>query len=563
MAERRPAPRAGGALSVAVAAAAMAAFVAVEPSCLDARGGAGDGSAEGRCASCHGAAERGGDFLQRSAPPRDLLGATDPAFAGVGAHQIHLQASETHGAVACAECHLVPETVGAPGHADDPRPAEITFGSVARTGDRQPSYDATAQRCADSWCHRSADAVWTAPRTSELACGSCHALPPPLPHPPSQRCADCHAEVIDAERRFVRPELHVDGKVQAPSTGCTGCHGSGDDPAPPADTSGNTAVSAIGVGAHQAHLEGGAASRPLACNECHLVPDAVDAPGHIDAAPAEVVLAGVATTGGLTPVWDASLASCSDSWCHGPSAPSGASSPPWTEPGPLPCGGCHGTPPPAPHPQITDCSRCHGEVVAGDDLTIGDRLRHVDGVIDVAFAEGCTACHGGENPAPPLDLSGMTETSEPGVGAHQIHLAGTPRSRAVPCGECHLVPEETFAPGHLDSLLPAEVVFSGAAVAFGAAPVYSGGSCQGSACHGAQLPDGHASGGTLTEPSWTVVDGTQAACGTCHALPPPAPHPKAEFNPVCSACHENIAPDNATFVAPALHVDGVVTFDVP
>jgi hypothetical protein len=32
---------------------------------------------------------------------------------------------------------------------------------------------------------------------------------------------------------------------------------------------------------------------------------------------------------------------------------------------------------------------------------------------------------------------------------------------------------------------------------------------------------------------------------------------------VCSACHENIAPDNQTFIRPELHVDGVVTYDVP
>jgi hypothetical protein len=45
-------------------------------------------------------------------------------------------------------------------------------------------------------------------------------------------------------------------------------------------------------------------------------------------------------------------------------------------------------------------------------------------------------------------------------------------------------------------------------------------------------------------------------------LPPPPPHPYAALNPVCSACHENIAPDNTTFERPELHVDGVVTFGV-
>jgi predicted CxxxxCH...CXXCH cytochrome family protein len=106
-------------------------------------------------------------------------------------------------------------------------------------------------------------------------------------------------------------------------------------------------------------------------------------------------------------------------------------------------------------------------------------------------------------------------------------------------------------------------MFSGAAIAFGATPAYANGSCSATPCHGAVFPDAHASGGTHTAPAWTIVDGSEAGCGACHALPPPGPHPKGELNPVCSACHENIAPDNASFVRPELHVDGVVTFELP
>jgi hypothetical protein len=46
-------------------------------------------------------------------------------------------------------------------------------------------------------------------------------------------------------------------------------------------------------------------------------------------------------------------------------------------------------------------------------------------------------------------------------------------------------------------------------------------------------------------------------------LPPPAPHPRGDLNPTCSACHENIDPDNLTFNRPDLHVDGIVTFTLP
>jgi predicted CxxxxCH...CXXCH cytochrome family protein len=115
----------------------------------------------------------------------------------------------------------------------------------------------------------------------------------------------------------------------------------------------------------------------------------------------------------------------------------------------------------------------------------------------------------------------------------------------------------------VDSSRPAEVVFSGAASANGATPTYSGGTCVSTPCHGAVFPRGHASGGTNTSPTWTRVDGTEAGCGACHGLPPPAPHPLGDLNPVCSACHENIAPDNTTFLRPDLHVNGTVTFEVP
>jgi hypothetical protein len=35
------------------------------------------------------------------------------------------------------------------------------------------------------------------------------------------------------------------------------------------------------------------------------------------------------------------------------------------------------------------------------------------------------------------------------------------------------------------------------------------------------------------------------------------------LNPICNACHEDIAPDNKTFLHPELHGDGIVTFTVP
>jgi predicted CxxxxCH...CXXCH cytochrome family protein len=559
-----PSPRSVLPALAASAGLLLSALSAVlQPGCLERRDSEENATGEARCASCHGDPDRPGDFLARAAPPIDLLGARDTSYPGVGAHAIHLSGSETHAAIACRECHVVPERTDSPGHAEDERPAEVVFGPLASRGDRQPRYDVVSRRCSDSYCHREAEAVWTDPRDSDRACGSCHGLPPPAPHPQSEQCSVCHSPVVDSERRIAQPALHVDGTVQVEPGACTGCHGSGEDSAPPRDTLGNLAVSAIGVGAHQAHLRGGSFSRRLSCTECHSVPDRADAPGHADALPAEVSLIGIAATGSRAPRWDRTRGLCSETYCHSPSAGAASDSPSWTQLGSLGCTGCHGAPPPAPHPQIAECSRCHAATVANDDVTIIDRDRHVNGVVDVDFDRGCTSCHGGTNPAPPRDLTGGVGTALPGVGAHQAHVAGTLRSRPVPCIECHRVPVEVLDPGHVDSSPPAELVFSGAAVAFGATPVYEEGACRRTACHGGVFPDNHASGGSNVAPSWTIVDGTQAACGSCHALPPPAPHPRADLNPVCSACHENIAPDNTTFTRPELHVDGNVTFVVP
>jgi len=212
---------------------------------------------------------------------------------------------------------------------------------------------------------------------------------------------------------------------------------------------------------------------------------------------------------------------------------------------------------------MAECSRCHGAVVGADNRTIADPMRHVDGQVDVAVTETCTGCHGSGNAAPPVDTSGRTTTTVSGIGAHQTHVLGTSSSRPVACNECHVVPSLVLDQGHVDSLRPAEVSLTRTARAFGGAPEYVAGTCRDTSCHGAVFPDGNDSGGSKKTPTWTRVGSGEAACGSCHALPPPAPHPYASLNPVCNKCHEDIAPDNVTFVRPDLHVDGVVTFAVP
>jgi predicted CxxxxCH...CXXCH cytochrome family protein len=559
MAERRfMAPRAW--LAVALVAVGLVTTPLAFVSCLSRRSEP-RGAAGNDCAACHGDPSRSEDALLRSAPPRDLSGGTDPSYPGVGAHSIHLRAGATHAAFACTECHVVPERVDSDGHADDAAPAELVFGPLATQGGREPVYDSVARRCDNSYCHGPAAAVWTEPRSSSDACGSCHGLPPAAPHPQSTLCSTCHGEVIDERGELTAPSLHVDGKVQLRATSCTQCHGNGDSSPPPRDVAGNEAITAVGVGAHQAHLSGGSWSRPMSCDECHDVPGEPENFEHADGLPAEVRLRGVAESASREPRWERPGARCVDSWCHGPGASRSSLSPRWNREARLGCTSCHGAPPPAPHPQMNDCSRCHGEVVGDDDVTIIDKDRHVDGRVDVALDESCRSCHGGQNAAPPRNADGESEPAARGVGAHQTHVLGTARSRAVPCGDCHLVPEEVLTPGHVDTPLPAEVALSGTALAFGEGARWAGGRCVDTSCHGAVFPGSHRSGGSLVAPSWSVVDGSQAACGTCHALPPPRPHPY--FSEDCGRCHENLSLDGKSFLRPELHVDGVVTFELP
>jgi len=105
--------------------------------------------------------------------------------------------------------------------------------------------------------------------------------------------------------------------------------------------------------------------------------------------------------------------------------------------------------------------------------------------------------------------------------------------------------------GHRDTALPAELSWGALATNDGAAPSWNGTSCSGNYCHGSTLADGGAT------PVWTTVDGSQAACGSCHGLPPGGPHPP---DVDCSRCHPNIDA-GLNFIAPQQHIDGVVTYE--
>lgn len=392
-----------------------------------------------RCAECHGD-DFGGGAADASCLSCHENGPTDCTtchsdLPGQGAHAAHIPSPPTFG-VECETCHVVPAAWDDVGHVFlddgslDPYPAEVMLSGKAAadgpSGSREgpPSWDAEAGRCNNVYCHgdtyADAEAAITEPLWAagmdQAACGTCHGLPPSdhgLEDPDA--CVLCHGQVVDAELNIIVPELHIDTMVQVGPEGageCTGCHGSGDDPAPPPDLAGRRSEALVTVGAHQAHLGPPfRVSGPVECGACHLVPESVTSPGHIDDdLPAEVFPGSIsgdslAFADGATPTWDRETETCSQVYCHGAGATldrdvsEGMSrTPTWTAPfaDEIYCGSCHGIPPTDPGDHFThlesftlaDCATCHLSVDGfGNILFEGPpeapTSLHMNGVVDV------------------------------------------------------------------------------------------------------------------------------------------------------------------------------------
>ena len=540
------------------------------------------------CNNCHGdktATPVAGDNIV-NAPPTDTHGNTATNIIGVGAHASHMQVSSWRAAISCTQCHTVPTSLESIGHIDHSLPAYVRFGSLA--GSTAAWNEST---CSNTYCHgatlsymgvgaggTTTTPVWTKVDGSQSTCGSCHGLPPPSPHPQDADCGKCHNTMTPGGGLVITdPTRHIDGNLDVDDDKpCNYCHGnatatpsSNSDPvnAPPLDTLGNSSTVDRGVGAHQSHLSPSSLFfKAIVCSDCHTVPATVNSVGHIDhSLPAYLNFSARA---GSSPTWNGAI--CSNVYCHGSTLTDGttgaggkATSPIWAkvDGSQAACNSCHGNPPPAPHPQnATDCGTCHTDVMVGSPTVFTTPSMHIDGNVDVNADQACNSCHGdhtstptsGSDPvnAPPTDTTGGTLTTLRGVGAHQAHLAGGSTWHAtVNCVECHAVP--TSVEPHASQPLPAVMSFSGVA-ATGTGTTWDGANCS-SYCHGSTL----AAGGTDTSPDWTLVDGSQEQCTSCHGDPPPAPHPQNAAD--CGTCHMDVMVGSPTvFTAPSMHIDGTV-----
>jgi predicted CxxxxCH...CXXCH cytochrome family protein len=425
------------------------------------------------CVMCHGGVD-----LASGAPPRATWGNGGDEVR-VGAHTKHLTASALAPAAACSDCHSAPADVFAAGHLDGGT-AEVVF-ARARAG-QTPSWDRATATCASTWCHAGVAGgarptpVWTSAGDGEGACGACHGLPPPAPHPAVSGdlagCVGCHALTMAAPGVVVAPSAggaHLNGSVEAtgghpaafkdpaspefhafaanrglgPCQGCHGealdgvggsttvacttCHGAGftsrctachggvadASGAPPKPTWGG-AGDPLRVGAHQVHVTGGAVGAPIACDICHVVPaDALSA-GHLGEPFAEVRFAGLAAGPGSAPAWDRSTGSCSATYCHGTYSGTYEY---WFWEDPLSFSYARTGGAPAWTGGSMTCSSCHGLPPTGGTWHSGF---HGGG-------NGCNVCHPGVDAAATV----ITDRTKHLNGAVDVRWSGSG------CSNCH------------------------------------------------------------------------------------------------------------------------------
>ena len=219
------------------------------------------------------------------------------------------------------------------------------------------------------------------------------------------KCTECHGN--NYAGGVASPSCNKCHTNTGGPEACNTCHGDFNNPsliAPPVDRNRKTDVTLASVGAHSSHLINLKIGPVVKCSDCHVVPTALNSPGHIDAtSKAEVVLTAKYSDYQVsTGLYDPSTIKCSNTYCHGNFSFSKATSqwafayisdqivgenfqPTWNkvDGSQSACGTCHGLPPQGHmEAELKGCGTCHTGVV-DDHGKIIDKTKHMNGKIDV------------------------------------------------------------------------------------------------------------------------------------------------------------------------------------
>jgi predicted CxxxxCH...CXXCH cytochrome family protein len=221
---------------------------------------------------------------------------------------------------------------------------------------------------------------------------------------------------------------------------------------------------------------------------------------------------------------------------------------------------------------LKQCQSCHAVDFSGGTTGVSCNSCHTASGGPTA----CNTCHGNFNDptkiAPPRAVNGDTATTIMGVGAHTSHLYSNTLG-TVPCASCHNVPQSVYSTGHFIS--PAPVTLQGLAstnIASNATFNAADGSCANTYCHGnftytkasAAVEDDFAFTdsvmvGNNKTVHWTNAGASEAACGSCHGLPPKGHIGYQQF-PLssCVSCHSGVVDAQGNIIDKTKHMNGKV-----
>ncbi len=236
--------------------------------------------------------------------------------------------------------------------------------------------------------------------------------------------------------------------------------------------------------------------------------------------------------------------------------------------------------------EMRDCRQCHGGTYSGANaISCISSGCHVDANGNAKSPESCNTCHGSFAAtasdslswAPPRSTSGDTSTAAHGVGAHQMHLLATGdySSTPIPCAGCHSIPSSVYTAGHINAQGTAQVLITTALATVSSGgvtptPTYDAQSmqCSNTYCHGNWRMRKSSSQYSFVYTD-SVISGanypvqwnggaSEAACGTCHGLPPAGHLSQGISLAQCTFCHSGVVNGAGVIIDKTKHMNGKI-----
>jgi predicted CxxxxCH...CXXCH cytochrome family protein len=232
----------------------------------------------------------------------------------------------------------------------------------------------------------------------------------------------------------------------------------------------------------------------------------------------------------------------------------------------------------ANHFVMDECQKCHGNDFSGNG---SDKLNCKNCHMQTAGPLSCNTCHGNfQDPsriAPPRDIYGNQSTDLITVGAHVSHLYENDFA-VVACENCHKVPNASNIKDHFQPT-PNIIIFDSLAIhgiASNAVFDPNTGTCANTYCHGnfefrksdapSERQFAYTSDrmtGNFKTVKWTLLDGSQAPCGSCHGTTDGFISPEGHIKlPIteCVACHSTVVNEKGEIIDKSKHINGQVNY---